>query len=145
TIYALAKAAAQNMTLSTSLSSLDTMASMALAVKDIPLSNIAFVSYPAGATVVDGVGGVKPKAADAKVLMDAIAADSQIIVTGAPGGGAVAGDDVVETPPPNTSGGSSDPSSTPTIAPEGPTVVELPTSINGQQATEQTCTNGNNF
>ena len=51
TIYALAKAAASNMQLSTSLSSLDTMASMALAVKNIPLANIAFVTYPSGATV----------------------------------------------------------------------------------------------
>ena len=48
TVYALAKAAATNMQLSTSLNSLDTMASMALAVKDIPLKNIAFVSYPSG-------------------------------------------------------------------------------------------------
>jgi LCP family protein required for cell wall assembly len=140
TIYALAKAAASNMQLSTSLSSLDTMASMALAVKDIPLANIAFVSYPAGAAVVNGVGGVKPKTADAKVLMDAIAADAQIVVTGDPGGGAVAGQDVAETPSPTPTG-----SGAPTIAPAGPTVVELPSSINGQSATEQTCTNGNNF
>lgn len=140
TVYALAKAAASNMQLSTSLSSLDTMASMALAVKDIPLANIAFVSYPAGSTVVNGVGGVKPRVADAKVLMDAIAADAQIVVTGDPGGGAVGGEDVVETPSPQPSG-----SAAPTIAPEGPAVVELPSTINGQSATQQTCTNGNNF
>ncbi|MEO8262962.1 MAG: LCP family protein [Pseudolysinimonas sp.] len=140
TIYALAKAAASNMQLSTSLSSLDTMASMALAVKDIPLANIAFVSYPAGSTVVNGVGGVAPRKADAKVLMDAIAADAQIIVTGDPGGGAVSGTDVVETPSPQPSG-----SASPTIAPAGPAVVQLPSTINGQQATEQTCTQGNDF
>jgi LCP family protein required for cell wall assembly len=140
TVYALAKAAASNMQLSTSLSSLDTMAAMAFAVKDIPLANIAFVSYPAGSTVMNGVGGVKPRAGDAKVLMDAIAADAQIVVTGDPGGGAVAGDDVVETPSPAPTD-----SAAPTIAPEGPPVVELPTTITGQQATEQTCTNGNNF
>jgi LCP family protein required for cell wall assembly len=140
TVYSLAKAAASNMQLSTSLSSLDTMASMALAVKDIPLANIAFVSYPAGSTVVNGVGGVAPRKGDAKVLMDAIAADAQIVVTGDPGGGAVAGDDVVETPSPEPTG-----SAAPTIAPEGPAVVELPSTINGQQATQQTCTNGNNF
>ena len=98
TIYTLAKAAASNMQLSTSLSSLDTMASMALAVKDIPLANIAFVLYPSGSTVMNGVGGVAPRKGDAKVLMDAIAADAQIVVTGKPGGGAIAGEDIVETP-----------------------------------------------
>jgi LCP family protein required for cell wall assembly len=140
TIYTLAKAAASNMQLSNSLSSLDTMASMALAVKNIPLANIAFVTYPSGATAVNGVGGVAPRKGDAKILMDAIAADAQIIVTGDPGGGAVAGEDVVETPSPTPTG-----SAPPTIAPEGPTVVELPSTITGQQATQQTCTNGNTF
>ena len=139
TVYSLAQAAASNMTLSTSLNSLDTMASMALAVKDIPLKNIAFVTYPSGTGTVGGTNGVLPDTFSAQVLMDAINADAQIIVTGDPGGGAVAGEDVVEpTPTPA-------PTSTPTIAPESPDVVELPQSITGQQATEQTCTDGNTF
>ena len=140
TIYKLASAAASNMQLSSSLSSLDTMASIAKAVKDIPLKNIAFVTYPSGSGAMNGVGGVKPRVADAQILMDAIAADAQIIVTGDPGGGAIAGDDIVETPTPTPT-----PSGPPTIAPEGPTVVELPATITGQQATQQTCTNGNTF
>jgi LCP family protein required for cell wall assembly len=140
TVYALANAAASNMQLSTSLSSLDTMASMALAVKDIPLKNIAFLTYPSGATSMNGVGGVIPRKADAKVLMDAIAADAQVVVTGDPGGGAVPGEDIVETPSPSPSG-----SAAPTIAPEGPPVVELPSTIDGQAATEQTCTAGQTF
>jgi LCP family protein required for cell wall assembly len=140
TIYALAKAAASNMQLSTSLSSLDTMAAMAQAVKDIPLKNIAFVLYPSGSTVMNGVAGVAPRKGDAKVLMDAIAADAQIVVTGDPGGGAVAGEDIVETPTPAPTG-----SAPPTIAPEGPAVVELPSTITGQAATQQTCTNGQTF
>jgi hypothetical protein len=116
------------------------MASMALAVKDIPLKNIAFVLYPSGSTVMNGVGGVAPRKGDAKVLMDAIAADAQIVVTGDPGGGAIAGEDIVETPSPSPSG-----SAPPTIAPEGPPVVELPSTISGQAATQQTCTNGQTF
>jgi LCP family protein required for cell wall assembly len=139
TVYALAKAAASNMQLSTSLSSLDTMASMALAVKDIPLANIAFVSYPAGATQMGGVGGVAPRKADAKILMDAIAADQQVVITGNPGGGVVAGEDIVEEAPAPTS------SASPTIPPEGPVVVELPSTIQGQAATQQTCTAGQTF
>jgi LCP family protein required for cell wall assembly len=139
TVYALAKAAASNMQLSTSLSSLDTMAAMALAVKDIPLANMVFVSYPAGATEMNGVGGVAPRKADAKVLMDAIAADLPVAVTGDPGGGVVPGDDIVEQAPEPTS------SAAPTIAPEGPAVVELPSTIQGQAATQQTCTAGQTF
>jgi LCP family protein required for cell wall assembly len=141
TVYSLAQAAASNMTLSTSLNSLDTMASMALAVKDIPLKNIAFVTYPGGSGTMYGVGGVLPDAESAQILMSAIAADSQIVVTGDPGGGAIAGDDVVEevpTPAPTSS-------AAPTIAPEAPDVVQLPTTISGQQATQKTCTNGNTF
>jgi len=46
TVYKLANAAAENMQLSTSLASLDTMYSMALALKDIPLDSITFVQYP---------------------------------------------------------------------------------------------------
>lgn len=141
TVYSLAQAAASNMTLSTSLNSLDTMASMALAVKDIPLKNIAFVTYPGGSGMFGGVSGVLPDTASAQVLMDAIKSDAQIVVTGDPGGGAVAGDDVVEeTPTPTAT-----PTGAPTIAPDAPDVVELPTNITGQQATEKTCTDGNTF
>jgi LCP family protein required for cell wall assembly len=141
TVYSLAQAAASNMTLSTSLNSLDTMASMALAVKDIPLKNIAFVTYPSGAGTFGGMNGVLPDTFTAQILMDAIKADAQIVVTGDPGGGAVAGEDVVETTPTPA------PTSTtaPTIPPEDAEVVELPQSITGQQATEQTCTDGNTF
>lgn len=53
-VYGLASVAASQMTLSNSLSSLDTMAAMALVLKDIPRENIIFVQYP-GTT---GVGGV---------------------------------------------------------------------------------------
>lgn len=142
TVYSLANAAVQNMELSSSLTSLDTMASMALAVKDIPLANIAFVQYPTGSTTMNGVGGLSPKTGPASILMDAIKNDSQIVVTGQPGGGAVAGEDVVETPSPSPTG-----SGEPTIPPDTgtPSVVELPTSITGQAATEKTCTAGQTF
>jgi LCP family protein required for cell wall assembly len=140
TVYAMAQAVAGNMQLSTSLNSLDSMAAMAYALKDIPLTNIAFVSYPAGSTTMYGVGGVAPRLGDAKVLMDAIAADAQIVVTGNPGGGAQAGEEVVETPAPALSG-----SASPSVTPDDTAVVELPPSINGQPASEQTCTIGNNY
>jgi len=142
TVYSLAQAAAKNMQLSTSLSSLHAMASMAFALKDIPLANIAFVSYPAGETTMGGVGGVAPRRAEAQLLMDALAADARVVVTGDPGGGAQAGEDVVETPAPAPSGS---PSATATTPPDETPVVTLPPSINGQSAAEQTCTIGNNY
>jgi len=137
TVYSLAQAAAKNMTLSTSLQSLDTMASMAFAVKDIPLQNIAFVTYPSGSGTFNEQSGVLPRPADARILMDAIKSDAQIVVTGDAGGGVVAGEDYVE-PTPTASAG-------PTIAPDAPQVVKLPTTISGQQATEQTCTAGQTY
>jgi cell envelope-related function transcriptional attenuator common domain len=137
TVYALANAVVSNMQLSTSLNSIETMASMAFALRDIPLSNISFVSYPAGATTMGGVSGVAPQRAEAQVLMDAIAADQRVVVTGQPGGGAQAGDDV-QAPTP-------DPSGSPSTPADAGAVVELPASIHGQAASEQTCTIGNNY
>jgi LCP family protein required for cell wall assembly len=139
TVYSLAQAAAKNMTLSTSLQSLDTMASMALAVKDIPLKNIVFVTYPNGSGTSNGADGLLPRPADAAILMDAIARDAQLVVTAEAGGGVVGGEDFVE-PTPTPSG-----SAPPTIAPEAPEVVTLPTTITGQAATAQTCTAGQTF
>ncbi len=143
TVYQLAQAAAQNMELSTSLTSLDTMASMALAVKDIPLANIAFVQYPTGSTTVNGVGGLLPRKEPAKVLTDAIAADAQIVITGDPGGGAVAGEDIVEAPTPAPTGTAAP--TAPATDPNAPAVVTLPSTITGQPATELTCTAGQTF
>jgi LCP family protein required for cell wall assembly len=138
TLYGLAQAATQNMSLSTSLNHLDTMYSMAVALKDIPLSNIVFAQYPGGSGTSNGQNGILPRKNDAKVLMDAIASDLPVVVTEV-GGGVIAGDDVVETTAPV------DPSATPTIAPETPTAVTLPSTITGQAATEQTCTAGQTF
>ena len=53
-VYGLASVAASSMTLSNSLSSLDTMVAMALVLKDIPRENILFVQYPS----TTGLGGV---------------------------------------------------------------------------------------
>ena len=139
TVYALAQAAIKNMTLSTSLNHPDTMASMALAVKDIPLKNIAFLTYPNGSGTLGTQSGLLPRPADASILMNALATDAQIVVTGNPGGGVIAGDNVDE-PEPTPTG-----SSVPTIPPEAPDVVTLPTTIEGQPATQESCTSGQTF
>ena len=53
-VYGLASVAANSMTLSNSLSNLDTMVAMALVLKDSPRENIMFVQYPS----TTGLGGV---------------------------------------------------------------------------------------
>ena len=82
TLYKLANAATQNMRLSNSLNHVDTMVSIAAALKDISLSSMVFAQYPTGSTVVNGVGGLLPRKADAQVLMNAIAADQPVVVAG---------------------------------------------------------------
>ena len=77
TLYSIAKAATPNMQLSTSLNHLDTMYSMALALKDIPLSSVVFVQYPS--TYTPDFLSVTPRTADAAILMDAIARDVPIV------------------------------------------------------------------
>jgi LCP family protein required for cell wall assembly len=140
TLYNLATAATQHMALSTSLSHLDTMVSMAVALKDVPLTNIVFTQYPGGSGTSGGQNGVIPRKGDAQVLMNAINNDQQIVVQTL-GGGAIAGGTVTETPSPTAT----DSSAPPTIAPDASAPVVLPSSITGQAATEETCTNGNTF
>jgi LCP family protein required for cell wall assembly len=138
TIYSIAKAASTNMQLSSSLNHLDTMFSMAVALKDIPLSNVVFVQYPSSYT--PDFLSVLPRTGDASVLMDAIARDVPIQVQ-AVGDGAVGGEDVVETPTPDPSD-SADPSATPSASPPTGEVVVLPPTITGQPASEQSCSAG---
>ncbi len=68
-IYGLASVAANSMTLSNSLSSLDTMVAMAMVLKEIPRENIVFVQYPS----TTGLGGVYAgKVAPLPELADAL-------------------------------------------------------------------------
>ena len=53
-LYGIANAATQNMLLSSNLKSLDTMVSIAKALKDIPLDSVTFVQYP-GSTGQPGI------------------------------------------------------------------------------------------
>jgi LCP family protein required for cell wall assembly len=143
TLYKLANAATSNMRLSNSLNHVDTMVSIASALKDVSLSSMVFAQYPTGSTTVNGVGGLLPRKADAQVLMNAIAADQPVVVAGV-GGGTIPGENIVETPSPapTTTKG---PSATPTTAPPTSGPVTLPRSITGQAATEQTCSSGQTF
>jgi LCP family protein required for cell wall assembly len=143
-VYGLAKAAVDNMQRSTSLD-YQTMASMALALKDIPLDQVRFLQYP-GTTAGTGVysGKVQPLKTDGDQLMQLLRTDAPFEVkAGNTGLGAVAEQPAASTPAPSTSapaagapaaGTGSDP------AASAPTV--LPEAITGTDAGTVTCSKG---
>jgi LCP family protein required for cell wall assembly len=146
-LYALAKAATSNMQLSDSLSHVDTIVAIALALKNIPLSNIAMIQYPVGSSPLYPNRVVPSAAADAAVK-SALQNDQRVILTGQTGRGAVLAPE--QTPTPTPTGGTSAPPSpgttgTPTPAPTatGTPTVQLPSTVQGQSADQQTCSKGN--
>jgi len=133
-VYELAKAVASNITPSTSLANLNTIASIGIAVKDIPFDDVAFVQYPGASGTRAGQNGVIPITSAADVLFDALRADRPIAITGttSPVGGTQLDPNA---PPP------AEPTPTSTASPPGD-VVQLPSTITGQTAAQQTCTRG---
>lgn len=139
-VYALAKAAASNMTLSDSLN-VSTLASIAVALKNIDLDSVVFVQYPNH--YVDN--GVAPSEDAAQALFDALQNDRPISLTGGTGIGSE-----LKTPAPSPGPATTAPSAESTPTPEGtktpgPTpgstsgAVELPSDVQGQTASEHTC------
>ena len=153
-LYGLATAAAQNMQLSDTLARLDTMVSIALALKGIPLENIVMVQYPTGSSPLYP-NRVVPVAADAAVN-NALVKDLAVSLTGNTGRGSV-----VSTTPPSASTPTPTPTPTgkdgkpllgkekggitpsPTATTAAPlALTALPSSVTGQTAAEQTCAKG---
>ncbi|MFC0680141.1 LCP family protein [Lysobacter korlensis] len=80
-VYQLARAATSNMTLSENFAQLDTLAAIALALKDVPMQNVVFVQYP----VADGTSGpylgkLQPVSEQADALFARIAADEPFVL-----------------------------------------------------------------
>jgi LCP family protein required for cell wall assembly len=161
-VYGLAKAAATNMRLTDSLN-VSTLASMALALKNIDLSKVAFIQYP-NAIVP---GGVDPLPQTAATLFTALRDGKSLTITGgtgAPGVGSVA-----STPSPSKSGApttratgtstsqatsagsASSATGTPTAgtgqagATPGDDTAVLPDTVHGQTAAEKTCSRAYDF
>jgi LCP family protein required for cell wall assembly len=128
-VYGLAKAAVDNMQVSNSLRNPLTLASIALALKDIPPQNIQLVQYPSVFGSSGGVGGVLPVTDAANVLFTAIKNDQPVKLSGSTGPGANV--DPKATPVPT------DPSAAPLQG-----AVKLPSSISGQNSAQQTCSKG---
>ncbi len=152
TLYGLAKAAAGNMRLSSSVQNLDVMVSIAKALQDINLKQIVFVQYPVDETS-DGLLG---RTDDAATLFGALAADQPIALSGrlGPASEPVPGAPSGSATPPAASapvGPSPDVTAPPNATPTGPAqptpvpthaAVLLPPSVTGQTAADQTCAVG---
>jgi LCP family protein required for cell wall assembly len=151
TLYSLADAATKNMTLSDTLRNPQTMVGMALALKDIPLSQITFVQYPVVDDPTDS-NRVLVDQYNAHLLDEAIQNDQPVQLSGSTGRGTV-----VENPggtgattPPSTTGPTTTSPTTPATSPatNGSTgstpggSVTLGRNAPGQTAAEQTCTKG---
>jgi LCP family protein required for cell wall assembly len=141
-LYGIAQAATQNITLSDNFANPDTLVSVALVLKDIPLENIVMVQYPSktGGTGIFA-GKVQPITSVANALFAAIKADQPIgldenSLEGAHGGSTLDPNAPVATAAPV------DPSAAPTIAPETPEVVVVP-GVKGQSAAQYTCSVSN--
>jgi LCP family protein required for cell wall assembly len=144
-LYSLAKAATENMELSKNFLQVDTLVSIALALKDIPSKNITFVQYPS-TTGVGGVyeGKVAPVQPDATQMMEYIANDEQFTVKDLGTRGAVTEDpDATATP---TEEATETPTETATETPtetatETPTetATEEPSVGSGSTADQATC------
>jgi hypothetical protein len=146
-VYSLAKAVTANMKLSDSLNNVSTIASIAVALKDIDLNQVVFVQVPTGGTT----GGVLPLQPDFKDLFTAVAADKALKLGGTTGRGATLDPSATATPTATpTPAATTDASATPApTASAGATPTPTPTdattlseSATGQTAGELTCSVG---
>lgn len=138
-LYRLAAVALDNVTPTRPLANPFTLVQIALAVKDVPFDEIVFVQYPTLPAPYDP-NRLVPDHGAAEVLWEALATNSPLVLTGEVGanGGVV---EVAEPPSVAT------PGATPSATPEATTVpdgsVELPQSITGSTAAQETCSGGN--
>lgn len=143
-LYGIAQAATQNITLSENFAQLNTLVSIALVLKDIPLENIVMVQYP-GRTGGTGIftGKVQPITSTATALFDAIKADVPIgLDANAVGanGGSTLDPNAPTTPDPAAT---PDPSATPNPSDAPPVTAQVVPGVKGQTAAQYTCSVAN--
>jgi LCP family protein required for cell wall assembly len=148
-VYGLAKAATSSMTLSESLNNVGTIASMAVALKNVDLNKVVFVQYPNH--YVEGGGGVEPTTSAANALFTALKNDQSIALTGDAGVGSTVDPNAPATQAPTAPAApaTGTPGAPATDAPatgtptDGSTdagaTVDLPSNVHGQTAGEYTC------
>ena len=140
-LYGIATAATKNISLSSNFANLDTLVSVALVLKDIPLDHIVFVQYPS-TTGVGGIysGKVAPVQSVADALFKVIKDDKPLGLDGdsiGAHGGSVEDPNAPKpstTPTPTPTGSATpDPSAAPGVKP-----VTVP-GVKGQTAGTYTC------
>ncbi|GAA1469311.1 LCP family protein [Microbacterium thalassium] len=142
TLLKLATTAVNNVTPSQSLTNPMTLVQIALAVKNVPFDEIVFVQYPVLEDPYDS-NRVVPDYDAAKQLWAALKANNQIAVTSDPNNtGGVVTVTPTETPQPEPEA-TATPTPGATATPEPEKVVELPSTIPGTTAADETCSAGN--
>jgi LCP family protein required for cell wall assembly len=137
TLYSLANAAVKNMQLSDTLTAPTTMVAIALALKNISLSNVVFVEYPTKSNAAYP-GRVVPEQPADSILNTALDNDRPIQLSGKLGRATVADPTTGATPAPGSTA-----TPTPTATSGSTDVpVALPADVTGQTAAQQTCTEG---
>ena len=134
-LYGLAQAASSTMVLSEGLRNPDTMISIALALKDIPLERVTFVQYP-GTTGGTGVyeGKVKPLERAGEELMAQIKSDQPFVLEEAGDGrGSEANPDAP----------TSDATPGPSASPVDNSGLPVISNVRGQTAADYTCSIAN--
>lgn len=138
-LYSIAQAATKNISLSSNFANLDTLVSVALVMKDIPLENVVFVRYPS-TTGVGGIyqGKVAPIQSVADALFAAIKKDRPVGLDANSLDGANGG----STSDPNAPKPSAPATPAPTASgepePDKPKPVVVP-GLKGQSAADYTC------
>lgn len=135
TLYNLANAAVKNMQLSDTLTDPTTMVAIALALKNISLSNIVFVEWPTKSNPAYP-GRVVAEQPDDNILASALDHDQPVELSGKLGRATVDAPSNLATPAPSTTAAPGS-SATP-----GKAAVALPADVTGQTAAQQTCAVG---
>jgi LCP family protein required for cell wall assembly len=136
TVMKLANIGLSNVEASTSLADPVKIAQIALAIKDVPVSDFVFVQYPT-LTDPENSNRLVPDTHNASILWDAITANKQLQITHRNN----SNDGVVVKEP--APGASTVP--TPDTSATPGDVIDLPSSIKGTSAAVQTCSNGKTY
>ena len=135
-LYSLASAAVKNVTMSDTLTNPTTLVEIALALKNVGLSNMVFVQYPA-VTDPANPNRVIPQSSAAAALNAALLADQPVQLSGKTGGGTVLVPGTPTEAPTTSATGTPPPATTP---PQN--AVVLPSNVTGQTAADQTGVKG---
>jgi LCP family protein required for cell wall assembly len=139
-LYKLATAARSNVTPTDTLNNPLTLVSIGLALKNVGAANTVFLQYPTLADPLDQ-NRVIPDTTAAAILNKALVDDRPVRLTGTTGVGAELPQG---TPTPSASAAPPSTANPPASGRPSGGSVELPSTVTGQRADQQTCTKGNN-